>query len=83
MADVKCQRCGQTRPALARPPYPDDFGRQIVEKICSDCWDEAKRMQVMVINEYRLDLSDPRAQEILERATRDFLGFPESTAGKA
>jgi Fe-S cluster biosynthesis and repair protein YggX len=32
----------------------------------------------MVINENRLDLSDPRAQEILERATRDFLGFPES-----
>jgi hypothetical protein len=25
-----------------------------------------------------LDLSDPRAQEILERATRDFLGIPES-----
>jgi Fe-S cluster biosynthesis and repair protein YggX len=39
-------------------------------------------MQVMVINEYRLDLSDPRAQEILERATRDFLGFPESAGEK-
>ena len=83
MADVKCQRCGETKPALTRPPYPDDFGRQIAERICSDCWDEAKRMQVMVINEYRLDLSDPRAQEILERATRDFLGFPESAGEKS
>jgi len=78
MADVKCQRCGETKPGLARPPYPDALGRQIAEKICADCWEEAKRIQVMVINENRLDLSDPRAQEILERATRDFLGFPES-----
>jgi Fe-S cluster biosynthesis and repair protein YggX len=78
MADVKCQRCGETKPGLARPPYPDALGRQIAEKICADCWEEAKRIQVMVINENRLDLSDPRAQEILERATRDFLGFAEN-----
>jgi Fe-S cluster biosynthesis and repair protein YggX len=32
-------------------------------------------MQVMVINEYRLDLSDPRALEILEKSIRDFLGI--------
>ena len=30
MADVKCQRCGETKPALTRPPYPDDFGRQVL-----------------------------------------------------
>ena len=77
MADVKCQRCGETRTGLDRPPYPDAFGREIAEKFCATCWDECKRMQVMVINEYRLDLSDPRAQEILERATRDFLGMHE------
>ena len=39
-------------------------------------------MQVMVINEYRLDLSDPRAQEILERSTRDFLGLAEDGDGE-
>lgn len=83
MGDVKCQRCGETKTALGRPPYPDAFGREIAEKICGDCWDETKRMQVMVINEYRLDLSDPRAQEILERATRDFLGFAETSGEKA
>jgi Fe-S cluster biosynthesis and repair protein YggX len=32
-------------------------------------------MQVMVINENRLDLSDLRAQEILEKSIRDFLGI--------
>jgi Fe-S cluster biosynthesis and repair protein YggX len=75
MADVTCIRCGQTRAGLERPPYPDAMGRAIAEKVCAVCWEECKRMQVMVINEYRLDLSDPRAQEILEKSISDFLGL--------
>lgn len=83
MSEVKCLRCGETKAALERPPYPDALGRRIAEKICAECWEEAKRMQVMVINEYRLDLSDPRAQEILERSTREFLGLAEDDDGEA
>lgn len=75
MAELTCIRCGQTRAGLARPPYNDDLGREILEKVCASCWEECKRMQVMVINENRLDLSDLRAQEILERSIRDFLGI--------
>ena len=75
MADVTCIRCGETRAGLDRPPYPDALGRAIADKVCAICWDECKRMQVMVINEYRLDLSDTRAQEILEKSIRDFLGI--------
>jgi Fe-S cluster biosynthesis and repair protein YggX len=75
MADVKCIRCGLTRGGLDRAPYPDALGKEIADKVCAVCWDDCKGMQVMVINEYRLDLSDPRAQEILEKAIRDFLGI--------
>jgi Fe-S cluster biosynthesis and repair protein YggX len=75
MTDVACIRCGETRAGLDRPPYPDALGREIANKVCAVCWDECKRMQVMVINEYRLDLSDTRAQEILEKSIRDFLGI--------
>jgi Fe-S cluster biosynthesis and repair protein YggX len=75
MAELTCIRCGQTREGLARAPYPDDLGREIAEKVCAACWEECKRMQVMVINENRLDLSDLRAQEILEKSIRDFLGI--------
>ena len=78
MTDVTCIRCGQTRARLDRAPYPDAMGREIAERVCAVCWEECKRMQVMVINEYRLDLSDPRAQEILERSIRDFLGIEAS-----
>jgi Fe-S cluster biosynthesis and repair protein YggX len=51
------------------------MGREILEKVCAVCWEECKRMQVMVINEHRLDLSDPRAQEILEHSIKNFLGL--------
>lgn len=80
MAEVTCARCGEAKPALERPPYPDALGREIAEKICADCWNACKQMQVMVINEYRLDLSDPRAQEILERQTIEFLGLERPEA---
>ncbi|HYO47324.1 MAG TPA: Fe(2+)-trafficking protein [Gemmatimonadota bacterium] len=75
MAELTCMRCGETRAGLDRPPYPDALGREIVEKVCTVCWEECKRMQVMVINENRLDLSDLRAQEILEKSIKDFLGI--------
>jgi Fe-S cluster biosynthesis and repair protein YggX len=78
MTDVTCTRCGETKPGLARPPYPDAFGREIATRICAECWEACKQMQVMVINENRLDLSDPRAQEILEKAIREFLEFDPS-----
>lgn len=77
MAEVTCIRCGETREGLDRPPYADELGRRIHQEVCAPCWAECRDMQVMVINEYRLDLSDPRAQEILERSIRDFLGLGE------
>lgn len=83
MAEVTCVRCGRTAPGLDRAPYPDELGREILEKVCVACWDETRNMQVMVINEYRLDLSDPRAQEILERSTREFLGLEPAGTSEA
>ena len=76
MTETTCVRCGEVREPMGLPPYPDALGRAIAERVCRPCWDECRNMQVMVINENRLDLSDDRAQEILERATRDFLNLP-------
>lgn len=83
MTPLTCTRCGETREGLDRPPYPDALGARIAAEICRPCWDECRNVQVMVINENRLDLSDERAQETLERVTLDFLGFsgPDSSAG--
>lgn len=79
MATVHCSRCGRTEaPALTRQPYPGKLGAEIREKICADCWAEWTKMEVMIINELRLNFMEPAAQETLSRHMREFL-FPGST----
>lgn len=72
---VTCSRCGRTAPALARPPLPGSLGREIAERVCADCWAEWQRMEVMVINELRLNFMDPGAQAVLEQHMRQFFGL--------
>lgn len=75
MANVKCVRCLNDNPALPRPPYNDDLGRRIFESICQTCWSEWMAMQIKVINEYRLSLGDPKAQQILVEQMKAFLNL--------
>ena len=77
---VHCARCARPEaPALARQPYPGKLGAEIRERICADCWAEWQKMEVMVINELRLNFMEPAAQETLSRHMKDFLfsGGPE------
>jgi Fe-S cluster biosynthesis and repair protein YggX len=79
-ATVHCVRCGRAEaPALTRQPYPGKLGAEIRERICADCWGEWQKMEVMVINELRLNFMEPAAQETLSRHMKDFLfsGGPE------
>lgn len=77
-ATVHCARCGRPEaPALARPPLPGKTGLELRDKICADCWAEWQNLEVMVINELRLNFMDPGAQETLNKHMREFL-FPGS-----
>ena len=77
-AIVECARCGRSEaPALARPPLPGKLGAEIRQRVCADCWAEWQKVEVMVINELRLNFMDPAAQETLNRHMREFL-FPGS-----
>ncbi|MEM7482869.1 MAG: oxidative damage protection protein [Acidobacteriota bacterium] len=69
---VTCARCGETKTALDKPPLPGKVGQQVQENICTDCWDEWGNMEVMVINELRLNFMDPKSQEILQQQMREF-----------
>ena len=74
-ATVTCSRCGREAAALARPPLPGALGREIQERVCADCWAEWRGMEVMVINELRLNFMDPGAQQVLEDHMRQFFGL--------
>jgi Fe-S cluster biosynthesis and repair protein YggX len=73
---VKCSRCGNEAPGVESVPYPGELGRQIREGVCASCWEEWERMEVMVINELRLNFMEPKWMEILQQHMRDFFYLP-------
>jgi Fe-S cluster biosynthesis and repair protein YggX len=73
--EVLCKRCGQINPKLAKPPFRNDFGKQIYDGICTNCWKEAIAMGTKVINELRLPLADPQAQKVWDQHIKEFLNL--------
>jgi len=74
-ATVLCARCGAEGPALPRSPFGGRLGEEIRARVCADCWAEWRRVEVMVINELRLNFMEPSSQEILAAEMRKFLGL--------
>ncbi len=71
---VACERCRRDEaPALGSPPFPGPVGQEVQEAVCADCWAEWQKMEVMVINELRLNFMDPRAQQVLRQHMLEFL----------
>ncbi len=74
-ATVTCSRCGRDAAGLDAPPVPGATGQEILERVCAACWAEWVPMEVMVINEFRLNFMDPAAQAVLDRHMKEFLGL--------
>ena len=70
---INCSRCGNAVEPLSHPPLPTALGREIQTRVCPACWKEWLAVQVMLINEYRLNLIDPQARAALEGQLREFL----------
>jgi Fe-S cluster biosynthesis and repair protein YggX len=73
MAEITCARCGQTRPAFDRAPFPGAIGARIVAEICQDCWALWLKQQTMLINHYGLNVMDPQARSFLTKNLQAFL----------
>ncbi|HSM13699.1 MAG TPA: Fe(2+)-trafficking protein [Thermoanaerobaculia bacterium] len=75
-ATLDCARCGRAdAPALPRAPVRGRLGAEILARVCADCWAEWQGVEVMVINELRLNFLEPSSQEILAAEMRRFLGL--------
>jgi Fe-S cluster biosynthesis and repair protein YggX len=72
---ITCSRCGQEAEPMAQPPMPTALGEELLQRVCPACWREWLRTQVMLINEYRLNLVDPEARKALEEQMRAFLNL--------
>ena len=62
---VRCRRCGNDGPRLARAPLPGRTGQEVRDGVCADCWAEWQKKQMQLINHYGLDVSNPETHEFL------------------
>ena len=74
MSKFVCSRCNQPdREPLGVAPFPDDRGTRIAVEICSECWEDWKRRQMLLINHYGLNVRDKKARGFLYQNLDAFL----------
>jgi Fe-S cluster biosynthesis and repair protein YggX/rhodanese-related sulfurtransferase len=69
---VECVKFGKPLPGLKRRPMPGALGERIFAEVSADAWDMWAEHAKMLINEYRLNPSDARAQELLMQQCEAF-----------
>ena len=70
---VFCNQLGKEAEALKSPPYPGELGQKIFNHISNEAWQGWIKHQTMLINEYRLNLTEPKAREFLEQEMEKYL----------
>lgn len=67
-----CSRCGGGQ-KMAERPFKGPLGEKILASVCQTCWSEWIKMGTKVINELRLPMFDPKAQEVYDQHMKEFL----------
>ena len=62
---VHCVKLGREAEGLDRPTYPGPLGQRIFENVSKEAWQGWIKFQTMLVNENRLNLSDPQARKYL------------------
>jgi Fe-S cluster biosynthesis and repair protein YggX len=70
-----CSRCGSGGPRLKERPFKGPLGEKVLANVCEPCWKEWIAQGTRVINELRLPMFDPQAQELYDQHMKDFLGL--------
>ena len=80
-AGFLCERCRTVgRASMGNPPFPNELGQRIAVSICSECWEEWKQRQMVIINHNGLNVREPKAREFLIANLKSFL-FAEGEGG--
>ena len=73
----QCARCSKPSGKLPKPPFKGPLGERIYRSVCNSCWREWIGTGTKVINELRLMLSKPEAQETYAQYMVEFLMIEE------
>lgn len=78
MAQVECSRCEQHSDAIETAPMGGRLGQTLMEKVCKSCYQDWVQQQVLYINHYGLQMTDPEDRKRLIAAMKEYLGLPVS-----
>lgn len=70
---IFCKKLKETLEPLPSAPMPGALGKQVYENISKQAWGMWLAHQTMLINEYRLNLTDPNARKFLLEEMDKFL----------
>lgn len=70
---IFCEKLQLEEEGLDFNPYPGSLGEKIFQHISKKAWQMWLNQQTMLINEYRLNTSDPNARKFLTEEMEKFL----------
>ena len=70
---VKCMKLGETLPGLPYKPFNDALGQRIYDTISAQAWTLWIEHSKKIVNEYRLDLTQKKAHDVLKEQCEAFL----------
>jgi Fe-S cluster biosynthesis and repair protein YggX len=74
---VHCIKLGRELPGLAKPPFRNEMGQLVFEKVSKEGWDLWLEESVRYINTYRVDLSSREGAEFMFKQLRIWMGLEE------
>jgi Fe-S cluster biosynthesis and repair protein YggX len=74
---VRCIKLDRDLPGLAKPPFPNELGQLVFEKVSKEAWDLWLKESVRYINTYRVDLSSREGAEFMMKQLRIWMGLED------
>ena len=69
---VKCVKFQRELPGLDEPPFNNELGRRIYENVSKDAWKLWLEHLKMIVNEYRLNLVEREAQQVVRQQMEEY-----------
>ena len=80
---VFCSKYKKELPGLEKPPFAGEVGKRIFESVSAEAWSQwSTDVQIKVLNEYRLNMADPRDYKVLVDQMMRFLGLEEGSVAE-
>ena len=70
---VHCIKLKKDLPGLDRPPVPGELGQKVFDKVSKEGFKMFLDYFKMIVNEYRLDLSNPETDKIFLDQMQEYL----------